>query len=56
MAKATKIRVRLQAYDHVNLDVAAEKIVNAAKKTGHQYRRSRRHQPKWLGGVGAALV
>ncbi len=34
MAKATKIRVRLQAYDHVNLDVAAEKIVAAAKKTG----------------------
>ena len=34
MAKATKIRVRLQAYDHVNLDVAAEKIVNAAQKTG----------------------
>ena len=34
MAKTTKIRVRLQAYDHVNLDVAAEKIVNAAKKTG----------------------
>ena len=30
MAKATKIRVRLQAYDHVNLDVAAEKIVAAA--------------------------
>ena len=34
MAKATKIRVRLQAYDHVNLDVSAEKIVAAAKKTG----------------------
>ena len=34
MAKATKIRVRLQAYDHVSLDVAAEKIVNVAKKTG----------------------
>ena len=34
MAKATKIRVRLQAYDHVSLDVAAEKIVAAAKKTG----------------------
>ena len=34
MAKATKIRVRLQAYDHVKLDVAAEKIVDAAKKTG----------------------
>ena len=34
MAKVTKIRVRLQAYDHVNLDVAAEKIVAAAQKTG----------------------
>ena len=34
MAKATKIRVRLQAYDHVNLDVAAQKIVAAAQKTG----------------------
>ena len=34
MARATKIRVRIQAYDHVNLDVAAEKIVAAAKKTG----------------------
>ena len=34
MAKTTKIRVRLQAYDHVNLDVAAEKIVAAAQKTG----------------------
>ena len=34
MARTTKIRVRLQAYDHVNLDVAAEKIVAAAKKTG----------------------
>ena len=34
MAKASKIRVRLQAYDHVNLDVAAEKIVSAAKKSG----------------------
>ncbi|MCR5184507.1 MAG: 30S ribosomal protein S10 [Bacilli bacterium] len=34
MARATKIRVRIQAYDHVNLDVAAEKIVSAAKKSG----------------------
>ena len=34
MAKTSKIRVRLQAYDHVNLDVAAEKIVAAAQKTG----------------------
>jgi len=34
MAKSTKMRVRLKAYDHVNLDVSAEKIVAAAKKTG----------------------
>ena len=34
MAKATKIRVRLKAYDHVSLDVSAERIVEAAKKTG----------------------
>jgi len=34
MAKTTKIRVRLKAYDHVNLDVSAEKIVSAVKKTG----------------------
>ena len=34
MAKATKIRVRLKAYDHTNLDASAEKIVEAAKKTG----------------------
>ena len=34
MAKATKIRVRLKAYDHVNLDASAAKIVEAAKKTG----------------------
>ena len=34
MAKATKIRVRLKAYDHVNLDASAEKIVAAAKNTG----------------------
>ena len=34
MAKATKIRVRLKAYDHTNLDLGAEKIVAAAKNTG----------------------
>ena len=34
MAKATKIRVRLKAYDHVNLDASAERIVQAAKNTG----------------------
>ena len=34
MAKATKIRVRLKAYDHQNLDFSAEKIVTAAKNTG----------------------
>ena len=34
MAKATKIRVRLKAYDHANLDLSAAKIVEAAKKTG----------------------
>lgn len=34
MAKSTKIRVRLKAYDHVNLDASAAKIVAAAKKTG----------------------
>jgi len=34
MAKSTKMRVRLKAYDHVNLDASAEKIVAAAKKTG----------------------
>jgi len=34
MAKATKIRVRLKAYDHVNLDASATKIVTAAKNTG----------------------
>ena len=34
MAKATKIRVRLKAYDHVNLDASAAKIVAAAKRTG----------------------
>jgi small subunit ribosomal protein S10 len=34
MAKASKIRVRLKAYDHVNLDLSAEKIIAAAKNTG----------------------
>ena len=34
MAKANKLRVRLQAYDHVALDVSAARIVAAAKKTG----------------------
>ena len=34
MAIATKIRVRLKAYDHVNLDASAAKIVAAAKRTG----------------------
>ena len=34
MAKATKIRVRLKAYDHVSLDSSAEKIITAAKNSG----------------------
>jgi len=34
MAKVKKIRVRLQAYDHVLLDKACIKIVNAISKTG----------------------
>ncbi len=34
MAKATKIRVRLLAYDHVVLDESAQKIIAAAKNTG----------------------
>lgn len=29
-----KIRIRLKAYDHKALDASAEKIVEAAKKTG----------------------
>ena len=29
-----KIRIRLQAYDHVLIDQSAEKIVEAAKRTG----------------------
>ena len=34
MAKVKTIRVRLQAYDHKILDLAVEKIISAAKKTG----------------------
>ena len=34
MAKTTKIRVRLKAYDHVNLDQSAEGIVQVAKNSG----------------------
>ena len=34
MAKTTKIRVRLKAYDHVNLDQSAERIVQVAKNSG----------------------
>ena len=34
MAKANKLRVRLQAYDHVALDASAARIVAAAQKTG----------------------
>lgn len=34
MAKVKTIRVRLQAYDHKTIDLAVEKILVAAKKTG----------------------
>lgn len=34
MAKTTKIRVRLKAYDHINLDLSAERIVQVAKNSG----------------------
>ena len=34
MAKVKKMRVRLKAYDHVNLDMSAAKIVEAAKALG----------------------
>ena len=34
MAKTTKIRVRLRAYDHVNLDQSAQRIVQVAKNSG----------------------
>ncbi|MCQ2755007.1 MAG: 30S ribosomal protein S10, partial [bacterium] len=34
MAKGKTVRVRLQAYDHKELDLAVSKIIAAAKKTG----------------------
>jgi small subunit ribosomal protein S10 len=34
MAASQKIRIRLKAYDHALLDQSAEKIVEAAKRTG----------------------
>ena len=34
MAKQQALRIRLQAYDHKIIDVAAEKIVEVANKTG----------------------
>ena len=34
MAKSNKIRIKLKAYDHKMLDASAERIVQAAKKTG----------------------
>lgn len=34
MAVKEKIRVRLKSYDHQLIDTAAEKIVEAAKRTG----------------------
>ena len=34
MAAKEKIRIRLKAYDHVLIDQSAEKIVEAAKRTG----------------------
>ena len=34
VVSSEKIRIRLKAYDHVVLDQSAEKIVDAAKKTG----------------------
>jgi small subunit ribosomal protein S10 len=34
MAKTTKIRVRLKAYDHVILDESAAKIVKHVKNSG----------------------
>ena len=34
MAKTTKIRVRLKAYDHVSLDQSCERIVQVAKNSG----------------------
>lgn len=34
MAVKEKIRVRLKSYDHQLIDIAADKIVEAAKRTG----------------------
>ena len=34
MAKSSKIRIKLKAYDHKILDASAEKIISAAKNTG----------------------
>lgn len=34
MAKSEKMRIRLKAYDHVNLDASAAKVIAAAKNTG----------------------
>ncbi len=34
MAKQQVLRIRLQAYDHKIIDVAAEKIIEVADKTG----------------------
>ena len=34
MANAERIRIRLKAYDHELIDQSAEKIVEAAKRTG----------------------
>ena len=34
MAKTTKIRVRLKAYDHIDLDRSAQRIVQVAKNSG----------------------
>lgn len=34
MAKESKIRIKLKAYDHKILDASAEKIVSAARNTG----------------------
>ena len=36
MAVSEKIRVRVKGYDHKLVDLAAEKIVNAAKENGTQ--------------------
>jgi small subunit ribosomal protein S10 len=34
MAKQQVLRIRLQAYDHKILDLAVEKIIDVARKTG----------------------